>query len=35
MLLDTWKQLFIWVGADANKIEKEKTAVAAVSLHKF
>ena len=22
MLLDTWKQLFIWVGANANKIEK-------------
>jgi len=29
MLLDTWNQLFIWVGANANKIEKEKTAVAA------
>ena len=31
MLLDTWDQLFIWVGANANKIEKEKTAVAAVN----
>ena len=35
MLLDTWNQLFIWVGANANKIEKEKTAVAAVNKINF
>ena len=35
MLLDTWNQLFIWVGANANKIEKEITAVAAVNKINF
>ena len=31
MLLDTWNQLFIWIGTNARKEEKEQAAVAAVS----
>ena len=29
MMLDTWSQLFIWVGENANKEEKEQSAVIA------
>ena len=29
MMLDTWSQLFIWIGENANKEEKEQSAVLA------
>lgn len=29
MMLDTWSQLFIWIGENANKEEKEQSAVIA------
>ena len=29
MMLDTWSQLFIWIGDNANKQEKEASAVCA------
>jgi hypothetical protein len=33
MLLDTWNQLFIWIGKRARKEEKEQATVAAVRLN--